>query len=276
MSFDVDTLVAGLSDLVAAWGLRVAGALAVLVFGLLVARVLRSLVRRGLERSRLDATLVPFLSGLLYYAVVAIVLVAALGLVGVQTASVVALLGAAGLAVGLALQGTLAHFAAGILLLWFRPFRVGDFVDIAGTAGTVGEVGILTTTLNTPDNVRILVPNGKIWGAEIKNYNANPTRRVDLVVGVSYDDDLALASEVIGRVVKADARVLAEPAPVVAVDELADSSVNFVVRPWVKKDDYWTARWDLTRALKEQLEAAGCSIPYPQRDVHLQREATES
>jgi small conductance mechanosensitive channel len=176
--------------------------------------------------------------------------------------------------VGLALQGTLANFSAGVMLLVFRPFRVGDFVECAGTAGSVKEIGVFSTLLATPDNVAIVVPNAGIFGAVIKNYSANDTRRNDLVIGISYDDDIAKAVAVMQQVLSADERVLRDPEPVVAVAELGDSSVNLVVRPWCSSDDYWALRFDLTRRLKEALEESGCSIPYPQRDVHLQSQAT--
>jgi len=254
------------------WGLKVLGALVVLVVGLLVARMFRGAVARALRKRDVDATLVPFFSNLVYYLVLAFVLLAVLGLFGIQVASIIAVMGAAAFAIGLALQGTLAHFAAGVMLLIFRPFKVGDFVDVGGAAGSVQEIGIFSTTLHTPDNVKVVVPNATIWGATIKNYAANPTRRNDLVIGVSYADDLGRAAETITNVLKADDRVLADPAPVVAVSELGDSSVNFVVRPWCRKEDYWNLRFDLTRRIKEALEANGCSIPFPQRDVHLFQE----
>jgi len=204
-----------------------------------------------------------------YYVVLAVVVIAVLNLFGVQTTSLIAVLGAAGLAVGLALQGTLSNFAAGVMLLVFRPFRIGDYVDIAGTAGSVVEIGLFTVALNTPDNVRIIVPNSSVYGQTISNYAANPTRRNDLVIGIAYGDDIGKAISTIEAVLAADARVLKDPAPVVATSELADSSVNIVVRPWCTKEDYWGLRFDLTRKIKEELEAAGCSIPFPQRDVHL-------
>lgn len=226
-----------------------------------------------MERASVEATLVPFVSGLIYYLVVAMVAVAALGMVGIQTASVIAVLGAAGLAVGLALQGTLSNFAAGVMLLVFRPFKVGDYVDVGGNGGTVTAVGMFSTHLNTPDNVAIVIPNTAVWGGTIKNYAANETRRVDMVVGIAYDDNIGVAVDTIQRVMSGDQRILADPAPVIAVNELGDSSVNLVVRPWCNRADYWALKWDLTRRFKEQLEAAGCSIPFPQRDVHLFQEA---
>ena len=262
-------LLDGLVGLVSAWGLQVVGALAVLIVGRMVARTLRRGTRAALARAGTDETLIPFLSGLVYYVALAVVLIAVLGLFGIETTSLVAMLGAAGLAVGLALQGTLSNFASGVMLLLFRPFKKGDFVDVAGVKGTVDEVGIFTTVLNTPDNVRIIVPNSEIYGSTITNYAAYETRRNDIVIGVSYADDLGTAEAVIRRVLDADERVMREPAPQVAVAELGDSSVNFVVRPWCTRADYWDLRFDLLRRLKEELEAAGCSIPFPQRDVHV-------
>ncbi len=262
-------LLDGLVEMVSAWGLQVVGAVAVLIIGRMVARALRSGTRGALARAGTDETLIPFLSGLVYYVALAVVLIAVLGLFGIETTSLVAMLGAAGLAVGLALQGTLSNFASGVMLLLFRPFKKGDFVDVAGVKGTVDEVGIFTTVLNTADNVRIIVPNSEIYGSTITNYAAYETRRNDIVIGVSYADDLGTAEAVIRRVLDADERVMREPAPQVAVAELGDSSVNFVVRPWCARADYWDLRFDLLRRLKEELEAAGCSIPFPQRDVHV-------
>jgi small conductance mechanosensitive channel len=269
MQFDTEAFMNFLTAAVASWTPKVVGALAVLVFGWIFAGWVRSFARKALKKSPLDDMLIPFLSGMIHVSVIVIVAVTAMGVLGISTASFVAVLGAAGLAIALAFQGTFSNFAAGIMLLTFRPFHVDDFVEVNGQAGTVKEVGIFSCILHTPDNVQIRVPNGGIFGSTIKNFSANATRRIDLVMGVSYDDDLGVAARTIMDTISADPRVLAEPAPVVALNELADSSVNFVVRPWCKKEDYWATRWDLTRALKENLEAAGCSIPYPQRDVHM-------
>ena len=269
-------LIDSVVSMVSAWGLKVVGALVVLIVGRWAAGWVRKVVRQSLERSNLDATLIPFIAGIVYYLLLTVVVIAVLGLFGIQTTSLIAVLGAAGLAVGLALQGTLSNFAAGVMLLILRPFRVGDYVEAGGTAGSVVEVGIFTTTLNTPDNVMILVPNAAIYGDVVKNYSANDTRRNDLSVGIGYGDDIGTAIEVIRKVLAADDRVLPDPAPVIAVGGLGDSSVDFVVRPWCRKEDYWPLRFDLTRKLKEELEAGGCSIPFPQRDVHLIREATGS
>jgi small conductance mechanosensitive channel len=265
---DNETIVALLVD----WGVRVLGALAVLVIGMIVARSLRAAVHRTLTRNGTDPTLIPFASSLTYYLTVTFVVVAVLGMFGVEVTSIIAVLGAAAFAVGLALQGTLSNFASGVMLLLFRPFKAGDFVDTGGVTGAVSEIGIFFTTLNTPDNVRVIVPNSAVWGETIKNFAANDTRRVDMVIGVSYSDDLGKAMDIVRKVLGEDSRVLADPAPTVAVSELGESSVNLVVRPWCDRRAYWDVRFDLTRRLKEALEAGGCSIPFPQRDVHLFQE----
>lgn len=256
-------------EMISTWGLSVIGAIAVLIVGRIVANLVRRNLRRALERGGTDAALVPFLSSMAYYAVLAVVLIAVLNLFGIQTTSLVAVVGAAGLAVGLALQGTLSNFAAGTMLLVFRPIRPGDFVEVAGVAGSVAEIGIFSTTLNTGDNIRIIVPNTNVYGSVIKNYSANENRRIDLVMGIGYGDDIGTAISAITDVLGKDSRVLADPAPTVEVAELGDNSVNLVVRPWVRGSDYWPTRFALMRALKEGIEAAGCSIPYPQRDVHV-------
>ncbi len=260
------------SNLVAQWGLSVVGALFVLVVGLWVAKRIRSGVRAGLGRQGLDPTLVPFIAALIYWGLVAFVLIAVLGIFGIPTASFIAVLGAAGLAVGLALQGTLSNFASGVMILIFRPFSVGNWVEVGGVAGSVREIGIFSTILHTGDNVKVVVPNSQVYGQTVKNFSANDTRRIDLIMGVGYDDDLQVAQDTILQVLSGDERILEDPAPTVAVHALGDSSVDFVVRPWCKASDYWPLRWHLLRQLKERLEAAGCSIPYPQRDVHLFRE----
>jgi len=247
----------------------VLAALVILVIGRMAAGWVRKLTRKGLERGDVDATLVPFVAKLVYWAVMAVVVIAALNRLGVATTSVVAIFGAAGLAVGLALQGTLSNFASGVMLLVFRPFDVGDVVEVGGTVGKVKEIGIAATTLNTGDNVKVVMPNSQIYGAKISNYNGNDTRRVDLVMGIGYDDNIQTATDTIRRIVTSHELVLADPEPQIAVSNLGDSSVDIVVRPWCNTSDYWTIRFELTRSLKEGLEAAGCSIPYPQRDVHM-------
>ncbi len=267
----MDTLV----TLITNWGVQVVGAIAVLILGRWIAGRLRTGTRRGLERANVDEALQPFLSGVVYYLVLIVTLVAVLGLFGIETTSLIAVLGGASVGISLAWQGTLSNFAAGVMLLIFRPFRPGHYVEVAGTAGSVQEIGMFSTTLATPDNVQITVPNSSIFGTIIKNYSANETRRNDIVLGVSYGDDIGAAIATIQRVLGEDSRVLPEPEPVIAVSELGDSSVNIVVRPWCRAEHYWPLRFDLLRGLKEQLEAAGCSIPFPQSDVHLFREASE-
>jgi len=263
-------------ELVSQHGPSVIYALVILIVGLTVCKVLRAGVRRALNRAGVDATLVPFISKLAYYLSLTFVMVFVLARFGIETTSIIAVLGGGALAVGLALQGTLSNFAAGVMLLVFRPFEVGDAVDAAGTAGKVIEIGVFCTTLHSPDNVKIIVPNSSIYGAIIKNFSANDTRRNDLVMGIAYGDDIGTAMDVIRRVLDADERVMKDPEPLIAIGELADSSVNILVRPWCKKEDYWGLRLDLIRALKEQLEAAGCSIPFPQTDVHLHQTAASS
>ncbi|HEX9728535.1 MAG TPA: mechanosensitive ion channel domain-containing protein [Gemmatimonadales bacterium] len=267
--FDASAVLQQLTDLGTAWGLKLVAALVVLIAGRTVARWTRRAVGAALRRTHMDETLVPFLSSVTYYGMLMFVLIAVLGMVGIQTASMIAVLGAAGLAVGFALQGTLANFAAGVMLLIFRPFRNEDFIEAGGTSGTVKAIGIFTTHLDTPDNVGVIIPNAAIWGQTIKNFATNPTRRIDLLIGISYRDDIQTAIETIHRTLAAESRVLAHPAPVIAVHELGESSVNIAVRPWCAGEDYWVVRWDLTRAIKQALEGAGCSIPFPQRDVHL-------
>ena len=265
MSFDINTIIPFLTQ----WGLKVVGAIVVLIIGRMVAGMIRSGLRRTMTRAEVDATLIPFVASLVYYLVMAVIVIAVLSLFGIQTASLVAVLGAAGLAVGFALQGTLSNFAAGVMLLVFRPFKVGDWVEIGGIAGSVIAVRIFSTILKTGDNIMITVPNSQVWGGTIKNYNGYDTRRIDLVMGIGYDDDIQVAMDTISKIVNADERVLSDPAPLIAVSNLGDSSVDLVVRPWCSGADYWGLRFDLTRQLKEGLEAAGCSIPYPQQDVHM-------
>ena len=272
-NLDAAGLMGTLTELATQWGLQIIGAIVVLLIGRIVAGWARRLTRKALERGEVDPTLVPFISKLVYYLLLAFVAIAVLGVFGVQTASLVAVLGAAGLAVGLALQGTLSNFAAGVMLLFFRPFKVGDFIDAGGTTGTVEEIGVFATTKKSPDNIKIVAPNSQVYGQTIKNFNGFDTRRIDLVIGISYDDDISKAIDTIRSVVSADQRVMAEPETLIAVSNLGDSSVDLVVRPWCTGSDYWPLRFDLTRKIKEDLEAAGCSIPFPQTDVHLHQKS---
>jgi small conductance mechanosensitive channel len=222
-----------------------------------------------MEKGTSDPMLVRFMGNLVYFGLLIFVVLAAIAQMGVQTTSVVAALGAAGFAVGLALQGSLGNFAAGILLLVLRPFRVGHFIDGAGVSGTVEEVHIFSTLLRTPDNKSIVIPNSQLTGSIITNFSAKSERRVDLTYGVSYSDDLDKVRTVITDVLSQDQRILPDPAPVIGLMSLGDSSVNFVVRPWVKSEDYWAVLFDLNEAMKKRFDAEGISIPFPQRDVHI-------
>lgn len=244
-------------------------AIVIFYVGRLVARLLTRGLRGVMQRQQADPILESFVCNLVYWALMAFVIIAAITKLGIQTASLIALIGAAGLAVGLAMQGSLANFAAGVLIVLFRPYRVGDWIEAAGIAGAVVEVEILTTTLKTGDNKRIIVPNRQIMESIITNYSAHATRRVDLVIGVSYDDDIDQVRQTIQELVDADERIHPEPACQIVVAELADSSVNFFVRPWVATADYWPVKFALTEAVKKRFDEAGIRIPYPQRDVHI-------
>lgn len=256
-------------QLVVHYGLQILAAVLVLVIGRWAAKFVRNIIERLMHKAHLDETIVKFTGNLSYFAMLAFVVLAALNQLGIQTTSFVALLGAAGLAVGLALQGSLSNFAAGFLMILFRPFKVGDYIEAAGTAGTVEEIQIFTTTLRTPDNKVVIVPNGKLTADNIVNWSAKGTRRVDMVFGIGYGDDIDKARSIIRRIIDADPRVLQDPAPLVALYQLGDSSVDFVARPWVKADDYWNVWFDTTEKVKKAFDAEGISIPFPQRDVHV-------
>jgi small conductance mechanosensitive channel len=245
------------------YGLKVVGAVAVLLVGLMIAGWARRIVTKLLSRSeRVDPMLTGFFASLAKYLVLAITVIAVLNQFGVQTASLIAVLGAAGLAIGLALQGTLSNVAAGVMLLFFRPFKIGDYIDASGITGTVKSVGLFVTELATPDNVHIVAPNAQLWGTAIHNYSHNDTRRVDLVVGVAYEDDVEKALEILLDMGKADERVHADPEPFAAVAALADSSVNVTLRVWCDADNYWPLKFDLTKAIKASLDREGrISLP---------------
>ncbi len=262
-----------LTTVLTSYGLQVIGAIIILIVGRIVAAIACKLVRRAMGRARADAALIGFTCNLVRVAVMAFAVIAALAKFGVQTTSFVAVLGAAGLAVGLALQGSLANFAAGVLILLFRPFRIDDVIDVADTLGKVAEIGIFTTTINTPDNRKVIIPNAQVTGGTITNINAHDTRRVDLTAGIGYADDVGRAKEVLEGILAQHDKVLAEPESTVQVVELADSSVNFVVRPWVKTADYWDVYFDVTRSIKEEFDRQGISIPFPQQDVHMHQVA---
>jgi len=272
--FNWDSIVATLSTTGVDFGIRVVTAIAIFYIGRLIVSLLTRGLRKLLQKQEVEKTLETFVCNLVRAALLAFVVVAAINSLGVQTASFIAVLGAAGLAVGLALQGSLSNFAAGVLIVMFRPYKVGDWIEAAGVSGSVLEVQILTTAMKTGDNKRVIVPNSQIMGSIITNYSAHDTRRVDLVVGVSYSDDLDKVRETLKSIVAADDRILDDPAVTIAVSELADSSVNFVVRPWVRTADYWAVLFDLTETIKKRFDAESISIPFPQRDVHIYQAAT--
>jgi len=264
----METVTQKLLEFAAAYGLKVVGAIIILIVGRLVAGWARRLVCRFMERAQVDLAIQGFVRGMVYYLIIVFTWVAVLGKFGVETASIVAVLGMAGFAVGFALQGSLSNFAAGVMLLIFRPFKIGDYVDIAGSSGTVKDLQLFVTILNTPDNVRIIVPNGNVFGSVIKNYSAEDLRRVDMTFSVGYGEDIDKAIRVLKGICEEDARVLKDPAPQVSVAELASSSVNFAVRPWVGKDDYWDVKFDLTERIKKAFDREKIEIPFPQMVMH--------
>jgi small conductance mechanosensitive channel len=266
---DLSELTGKILELISIYGLRVIGAFAIFVIGRWVAKGITAFLRRIMTKRKTDETLVSFVANISYVALLAFVIIAALNQLGIQTASFIAVLGAAGLAIGLALQGSLANFAAGVLMIIFKPFKAGDYIEAAGIGGVVEEVHIFTTQLKTPDNRAIIVPNSKIMGDNIVNYSMKGTRRVDLVFGIGYDDDIDTARRIILDAARNDARVHADPPPVVVVSELADSSVNLSLRAWTSVNDYWDFYFETVEKIKKQFDAEGISIPFPQRDVHV-------
>lgn len=263
--FSVSELMPMLGD----WIVAIVFAILIYIVGKWVAKRITAFVRRLMEGHEVDPTLVNFISNLVYAVLLVAVILAALDTLGLPVTSLLAVVGAAGLAVGLALKDSLGNFAAGVMLVMFRPFSKGDFVEVAGVSGSVDEVRIFSTILTTPDNKQVIIPNGQVAADTITNYTAKDMRRVDMVFGVGYDDDLKLARGVLTRICADHPKVLDDPATNIFVMNLGDSSVDFAVRPWAKTDDYWTVRGDLLEQAKVELEAAGCNIPYPQTDVHL-------
>jgi small conductance mechanosensitive channel len=249
------------------YGLEIIGAILILIAGRIGAGIARKIVRRALAKTNVEPTIVGFTGQFVYIIVMVVAVLASLAKFGVQTTSFVAVLGAAGFAIGLALQGTLSHFAAGVLLLVFRPIKVGDFIDAGGVMGTVKEIRLFTTIMATPDNVHMVVPNSKIFNDIIKNFSVNETRRIDLTVGIGYGDSIDRAMEVLLEVMRADDRIIREPAPQIVVSDLGDSSVNLLVRCWTKRADFWPVKCDLTKNVKENLDIQGIEIPFPQRVV---------
>ena len=244
-------------------------ALLVLLIGRYVAKLATKMIRRAMIRAKIDETLISFTTNVANIGMMAFVLIAALGKLGVETTSFAALLAAAGLAVGLSLQGSLANFASGVILILFRPFKAGDFVEAGGVSGIIEEIHIFNTKIRSGDNKQIIVPNGHITGSNIINYSAKETRRIDMVIGVSYSDDLKKVRTVLETVLNEDPRVLADPLPVIGLLELGESSINFAVRPWVATGDYWPTLFSLQEAIKLRFDQEGISIPFPQRDLHI-------
>lgn len=266
-----------IASVIIPYALNVAGAIAILILGWLVAGWASKRVRKACDKSeRIDATLVPILTQTVKVLILIATVIAVLNRFGFETTSLVALLGVAGLAVGLALQGTLSNFSAGVMLMLFRPFSVGDAVNLSSVMGVVDEIGLFSTKMHTFDNIHMIIPNSNIWGANISNFSINPTRRVDMVFGISYTDDINKAIKIIREALAADERVLKDPEPMVVVGELGESSVDLFVRPWTKASDMWPARFALIKDIKERFDKEGITIPFPQRDVHLYKTGGEN
>ncbi len=258
-----------LEELIMTWGVKLIAALLILLIGNWLAKRAAAVFVAVMNRNEIDITLTKFLKNIVYYALLTAVVIAAAGQLGINTTSFLTVVGAAGLAIGLALKDSLANFSSGVMLILFRPFKVGDAVTVAGETGAVEEITVFNTVLNTPDNQKKIIPNGIITSDTITNITANDTRRIDMVYGIGYDDDIKAAAKILTDMVTAESKVLSEPAPTIAVAELADSSVNFVVRPWVKTTDYWDVKFRLTEKIKLAFDEAGISIPYPQQDIHM-------
>jgi small conductance mechanosensitive channel len=266
---DMNTIIPKLQELAVFYGIKIIIAVVIFIVGRWIAKALKNFIQQMMAKRNVETTIASFICNTSYVTLMTIVIIAALNQFGIQTASLIAIVGAAGLAIGLALQGSLANFAAGFLMLIFRPFKTGDYIEGAGTQGTVEEIHLFTIQLKTPDNKTVIIPNAKLMGDNIINYSAKDKRRVDLVIGVSYSDNLSKVRQVLEDVLSKDNRVLKDPAPTIAVMELGDNSVNFAVRPWAKTDDYWNVYFDLTEDIKKRFDAESISIPFPQRDVHL-------
>lgn len=249
------------------WSIKIVVALVIFVVGQVIAKIISSMLGKVLSHTKLDTILVEFIQSLARAMLMIIVIIAALDQLGVNTNSVIAILGAAGLAVGLALQGSLQNFAAGFMLLIFRPFKGGDFVEAAGTAGIIEKIGIFSTVLHTGDNKEVIIPNGAIYSSNIINYSKRPTRRIDMIFSIGYEDDIRTARDVIANILRDEPRILPEPAPLIAVGELGASSVNLFVRPWVKTEDYWDVKFTVTEKIKLAFDESGITIPFPQMDI---------
>ncbi len=271
-NFNLEEVGQELVTVLTTYGLDIVGAIVILIVGNMISKRVPKTVTKVLSKKDVDKTVVNFLASLSRMSIMTITLLFVLAQFGIQTASLIAVLGAAGLAIGLALQGTLSNVAGGVMLLFFRPMRIGDFVEVAGHAGTVKAVNLFTTEMATGDNVQIILPNASVWGSAIKNFSFHDTRRVDMVIGIAYEDDMDKARGIMLGLIEADTRALKDPAPMVVVSELADSSVNFTVRIWCNSGDYWPLKFDMTKAMKEAFDKGGISIPYPQQVVHMVKE----
>lgn len=261
-----------LDEFIIPFAINIAMAIVIYIVGKIVVSILVNLLGKLMAKSKYDQMLIDFLKSIIRAVLMLFVIIAALDQLGVDTTSLAAILAAAGLAIGLSLQGSLSNFAAGVMLLVFRPFKAGDFVEAGGAAGVVKSIGIFTSVMTTGDNKEIIIPNGAIYGGNIINYSAKDTRRVDMVFGIGYGDDLKKAKTILEEMVTQDPRILQDPAPQVAVSELGDSSVNFVVRPWAATSDFWGVKFDFTEAVKLRFDQEGISIPFPQMDVHVHKE----
>jgi small conductance mechanosensitive channel len=274
-NIDIDKIIETITYWATTYSVKLIGAIVLFIIGKWLAGKISRLITKLLERNKVDTTLVNFLEGIIYYTLLIVVVIAVAGQLGINTTSFLTIVGAAGLAIGLALKDSLSNFASGVMLILFRPFNVGDVVSTGGVTGSVAGIALFNTTLHTPDNQKVIVPNSAITSNVITNITANDTRRVELVIGIGYDDDIKKAKEVLNRILQEEERVLDSPEPTIAVSELGDSSVNFVVRPWAKTADYWGVYFGLTEKIKIAFDAEGISFPYPQQDVHMFNQQVE-
>lgn len=268
-NFDFEGLFQKIVDMAATYGIQLLLAILVLIVGLMVIKSITKGAVKMMTRSNMSESLIPFLKNLISISLKLLLIISVLGMVGIEMTSFIAVLGAAGLAVGLALQGTLQNFAGGVIILLFKPYKVGDYIETQGYAGSVKEIQIFSTILNTPDNKIIIIPNSPIATGSLINYSAQPTRRVDFTFGIGYSNDIDEAKKALLTIVESHDKIFSEPAPFVRVVELADSSVNFAVRVWANSSDYWDVFLDITEQVKKEFDKRGISIPFPQQDVHV-------
>ena len=272
---DVNKLIEAGKDYVIKYGPNVLYAILILIFGWMAAKSISGIFKRLLRKAKTDDMLISFVGNLVYMGIMAMVVITSIQQLGIPTASFVAVIGAAGLAVGFALQGSLSNFASGVMIIIFKPFKTGDFIEAGGEAGIVEELAVFATTMKTPDNKKIIIPNAAITGGNITNYSAKPIRRVDFVFGIGYGDNIQQAKDLLHKLCAEESRILKDPEVTIAVNELADSSVNLVCRPWVNSADYWPVYFDMTERVKNEMDNAGLNIPFPQRDVHVYQHAVE-